>query len=458
MTQHKTVGRNDPCPCGSGKKYKRCCLAKDQQHAAEERRHVPQPDEDAAPFQAPDVRQIPAMLQALTRKSSRQEDRAGFQDLLAQTKPILDYMEREPAIEAASQAIQAQRTEFERLAADQAAYLERTNALFAEERFAPLRFTADDIARAFAKVGKPISGLTNDDFVATVRKAILHLADKDWRNRSAMSLLLHLPDYVAAGRPLDAWIIQYCSYLTREETEESNPFLFQMFSYGYDGWVAEQRAREVALLGELGVDMAHLEQMSMEELEAWVQDQQADPAKLARMEKLLSKNPEQRIKAQARMQELERDAHRLLERPDAAHLLLSPDEMQPWLPKLLETFANASEQFPEIAGPAPNAADGKAFLNAMLPPIREMVAGLFTPQRLAQLAAQLKTYRNDLFNAGDKKTAELANGALLYVKDEDEPDCNRFLCALGYLSVIQGLGTMAAPAPEQAPASDESED
>ena len=27
------VGRNDPCPCGSGKKYKRCCLAKDEQEA-----------------------------------------------------------------------------------------------------------------------------------------------------------------------------------------------------------------------------------------------------------------------------------------------------------------------------------------------------------------------------------------------------------------------------------------
>lgn len=22
------IGRNDPCPCGSGKKYKSCCLAK----------------------------------------------------------------------------------------------------------------------------------------------------------------------------------------------------------------------------------------------------------------------------------------------------------------------------------------------------------------------------------------------------------------------------------------------
>ncbi|CAK0761686.1 putative SEC-C motif-containing protein [Gammaproteobacteria bacterium] len=28
-SQLATVGRNDPCPCGSGKKYKKCCLDKD---------------------------------------------------------------------------------------------------------------------------------------------------------------------------------------------------------------------------------------------------------------------------------------------------------------------------------------------------------------------------------------------------------------------------------------------
>ena len=27
QTQGATVGRNDPCPCGSGKKYKKCCGA-----------------------------------------------------------------------------------------------------------------------------------------------------------------------------------------------------------------------------------------------------------------------------------------------------------------------------------------------------------------------------------------------------------------------------------------------
>ena len=25
-SQPKNIGRNDPCPCGSGKKYKNCCL------------------------------------------------------------------------------------------------------------------------------------------------------------------------------------------------------------------------------------------------------------------------------------------------------------------------------------------------------------------------------------------------------------------------------------------------
>lgn len=30
----KKVGRNDPCPCGSGKKYKNCCMKKEQEQTA----------------------------------------------------------------------------------------------------------------------------------------------------------------------------------------------------------------------------------------------------------------------------------------------------------------------------------------------------------------------------------------------------------------------------------------
>ena len=28
QTRRGKVGRNEPCPCGSGKKFKKCCLAK----------------------------------------------------------------------------------------------------------------------------------------------------------------------------------------------------------------------------------------------------------------------------------------------------------------------------------------------------------------------------------------------------------------------------------------------
>jgi len=31
-------GRNEPCPCGSGRKYKQCCLAKDETLAAAARK------------------------------------------------------------------------------------------------------------------------------------------------------------------------------------------------------------------------------------------------------------------------------------------------------------------------------------------------------------------------------------------------------------------------------------
>jgi len=30
ITVDKEPGRNDPCPCGSGKKYKKCCYGKEK--------------------------------------------------------------------------------------------------------------------------------------------------------------------------------------------------------------------------------------------------------------------------------------------------------------------------------------------------------------------------------------------------------------------------------------------
>ena len=51
------LGRNDPCHCGSGKKYKQCCLGKDEEKAraarAKAATEAPVPTaEDATPAHA----------------------------------------------------------------------------------------------------------------------------------------------------------------------------------------------------------------------------------------------------------------------------------------------------------------------------------------------------------------------------------------------------------------------
>lgn len=326
---NERIGRNDPCPCGSGKKYKRCCLSDDERHAATRRVAAPTVEPAAlAPTRTLDPHRIPELLRELARKAPRGE-RGEIERLLAETQPVLAYMERQPEIEAASKTLEAHRADFEKLANDEQAYLQRARALFAEERFVPLRFTADDVRRAFDQVGQPPNMAANDRFVEKVLAAILHLASKERRSQLATSLLLHLPDYVAAGRPLDAWIIQHCAYLTGDAPGDSNSFLFEMFSHGYDAWADEQRALDEAMLREVGIDLPRLQSMSMDEIDALLREQQADPAVGARLEALMQAHPDQQALAAANFDEMQRESVTLLEREDAAGLLLSPEEFAP---------------------------------------------------------------------------------------------------------------------------------
>jgi hypothetical protein len=49
MQNKEMIGRNDPCHCGSGKKYKKCCLEKDIEEAREAKRYKPPPRDPNAP-------------------------------------------------------------------------------------------------------------------------------------------------------------------------------------------------------------------------------------------------------------------------------------------------------------------------------------------------------------------------------------------------------------------------
>ncbi|MBI4678985.1 MAG: SEC-C domain-containing protein [Elusimicrobia bacterium] len=49
--EQKAPGRNDPCRCGSGKKYKSCCWDKDRSQRIERLAPAPGPKAQAPPAQ-----------------------------------------------------------------------------------------------------------------------------------------------------------------------------------------------------------------------------------------------------------------------------------------------------------------------------------------------------------------------------------------------------------------------
>jgi hypothetical protein len=106
-----------------------------------------------------------------------------------------------------------------------------------------------------------------------------------------VSLLLLLPEFVARGRHLEAWLLQAMAVETVEHGRETNPFLYEMFSYGHDAWAAEKRARNESLVRKLGFDIDQLRAMKPDELDAWIRSQGAGPEGERVLEAFFNENP-----------------------------------------------------------------------------------------------------------------------------------------------------------------------
>ncbi len=442
----RTLGRNDPCHCGSGKKYKKCHLDADQRNHATTRPSQPEPESDSPPdSESPsaffDVRKLPMLLQRLSKQGPARE-REKFGELLLQAQPVLEYMAHQAEIEAAGKALEAHRSEFEKLLADEDRFLPLAQSLFSEECFAPLRFSASDVQNAFAHVGYPAMTSPDDQTVETLRAAILHVANKERRSDLSMRLLLRLPEFVAAGRYFEAWLVQSAAYETAENGDKSNMFLFQMFSYGYDAWAADKRAKDESLLRELGLDPDALPSMSLDDLDSWMQSQTSDPANTRAMEEFFRKNPHLREESVANLEAMERNSPKLLEREESRFLHLPVEEVQPWLALFNERASQGG--FPSDT-PSKESAR-KYFDEVALPLMREMAASIFTPERIRQLIADLKKYRSDLFAAGDKASASQVMGAINYLMREDSPGDNTFLLTLCWKSLDSAIRVTTAEA------------
>src|SRR5262245_33565135 len=419
------LGRNDPCHCGSGKKYKKCHLHADQRSHA--RIHPSQQESES-----------------LSAPVAIQQRRKQFSDLLSKTGLILEYLAREGEIEDASAELEAHRSEFEKLLSDQDRCQAVGQAVFAGECFAPLRFTASDVQRAFDHVGYPATLSPDERTLEIFRAAILHVADKERRSRLAMGLLLRLPEFVAAGRYAEAWLLQCSAVQTTEEDDKSNPFLFEMFSYGYDAWAAEKRLKDESLIRQLGLDPDRLRAMRPDELDSWIQSQGFNDANPGALEAFFQENPHVREESVANFEALERNSARLLERPDSRFLQLPIEEVRPWLMRLND----CAEQQGFLSG-TPGAAAAqesvrKVFEAVVLPLLREMADSIFSRDRIRQLTADLRAYQKERIAAGDEVTAGHAMGAICYLEREDSPGQNGFLINLCWRSLGSAIDALTA--------------
>lgn len=440
--------RNDPCPCGSGKVYKHCCKPsrREQQQRGREIALAP------ALGTRPDSGEpsLPAQFRSLfhdLRHHARPGQAEEFEQLLVLAEEVAAYEEMRDAIEAAAQALEAHRAEFAALDLDAAADL--ASRLFAEERFRPLRYTAQDVHRAFEAVGYPrIHGEPMPQDGEILRDAILHLADRNLRLRLSRKLLTWLPEYVAAGRYLDAWLIQYCALQMLEAPNKSNPFLDEMFHHGFDEWLKQVETQQQSLLRELGLDPSELSGMSPLELEAWLQAKMADPETRARSDAYLDAHPMLSEQVQAEYWELQRASLQLLERDNLVRSLLAPEEVEPWTSTLRERLASIEER--AMAAAEQEAWDDpnlqKDVGKVLFEVSKEMAPAIFAPERLHQLVVDLKAYRHELAEAGQKKFAMYAHVVSTSLEGVEAPAEEPFVIALCMASLRLRLISLGAEA------------
>jgi hypothetical protein len=405
------IGRNDPCPCGSGKKYKHCCMHKVQSTRRVERGQIDQ------------VNQIRYLAKQVIPQLPDDEAQK-LQDNLDRVEELAAYDAMAGQIETAGRVLEAHRAEFENLLSDPPTAMERAQRLFSEERFASLRYTTQDVHRAFEEVGYPsrFKQMPNDEDMEILVQATVHLAgDKDDRVRVVRQLMLALPEYVAAGRYLDGWLIRYSAYRMVEVPQESNPFLFAMFDLAYNEWANQMDSEQEALLAMMDFRPSDVAGKDVEEVEALLRAQFADPKKKATLEAYYEAHPMLRGMAEAETWDLQLESVQLLERDDADCLYLIQEETEPWVPVLLERLKPVEARAREAA--ARGEWDDRETLDEMSQTMaevaREMARSIFTPERIRRLVADLKAYRRALLEKQEEKAANLAHATWMPLDRED---------------------------------------
>ena len=431
MRDVRKISRNEPCPCGSGRKYKHCCP---RQHQAQAASRTPRCDE------AEDVAELRDQVRELMAGAPPEEARRGAR-LLAQLDDMAALASRWPEIEAAERELEAHWAGYEALLADPQALRERVEHLFAEKDYDPLRFAVDEMQRALEAAGYLGPDDDRDVAVSRLLALIKQLAGEEYRQQAAMRLLVLLPEYVAAGRHLDAALIHDCACCLMEQPEESNPFLAAMLVGGLQRWSEHSRAAKERALQMLGLSEDQLRALTPEQAREWVSAQAADPARLAQLEAYYDQHPELAEQARADLEAAELGVIALLERGEAQPLLLSPEEVDPWAHLAAERIGPQLRRWAEALpkGKVRRRSADKEIQGILFQVAQEMVPAIFTRERLRQYAQDAREFARTLAATGQKQAARHVRMVTLPLELAADQAENRLLPIIACASLLAYL-------------------
>ncbi len=393
------LGRNDPCHCGSGKKYKKCHLAEDEREERESRRQELAPEMSTGDIQS-----------------------------------MLEFAESRPEIDRALKKLERHRPDFEKLLQDDAALSERATRLFGEPMFEPLWFTPDELAEALKAFGAPDT-ISEAAARAKMAEAIQSIATKEKRMFLGTRLMLLVRDLVAAMRFDDAWIVQLSAGSMIEETDSPNEFLTAMFLKGMERWAAVDNKLEREQLKMLGLTREELDSMTMEDLDRCVESLRADPVRCAELEAQLRG----RVTPQAfdeRIRHVEVEALRLIEEDGLVELLPTLDETGQWASLLHNRFLAMLDKYPNVPAPIPDEHPAsKEAAELIWGTSSEMAIDLCTADRVNRFATAFRKVREEKFLGGEKKEAACLGAALALFERATDPGENPFLVQLCYSGI-----------------------
>lgn len=407
------TGRNEPCPCGSGRKFKHCCLAHGDTMTGTEHRNV-------------------------SPKSTRLAE--GISPLIQQAQEVAEYEARRPAILATHDELEKHRKPYEKLFKNPKKFFNRTEKLFAEPTFESMRFSANDLQRAFEGVGYPPASQRGDELIDIAGKALNFLLNEKQRDALARRLLCMLPDFVAEGRHLDAWIIQHSAILLNQPPEGGfSPFLMCMFLQGMKEWDANRDQEQLEMFRHLGLDVDDIRRKGFAGVESMIAEMIANPDKTAAVEKFLETHPELKAFSQAQCQKASGAAQHLLQREDAWSLLLAYEEVEPWFPEVEQRMRACPGVLDAMQRKVSLSEKQKKALTDCLYSLGgEMAESIFSKDRLQQLGDALRDYRSGL-SRHDQEGMIGVNGALMEVQSTDPVSKNHFLAILCTTSLFRAL-------------------